>query len=74
MQKSNYTKEEILDTCKLMFNDIDDCITNLVRARLNNDEKMERRTLNEMESLMCGIQQDLTVVIDYISSEEYEKG
>ena len=71
---SFYTKEEILDTCKSMFNDIDECITNLVKARLNNDEKKERRTLNEMESLMCGIQQDLTVVIDYISSEEYEKG
>lgn len=74
MQKSNYTKEEILKTCREMFNDIDNCITNLVKARMNDDDKMERKTLNKMESLMCGIQQDLTVVIDYISSEEYEKG
>lgn len=71
---SFYTKEDILDICKSMFNDIDECITNLVKARLNNDEKKERRTLNEMESLICGVQQDLAVIIDYISSEEYEKG
>ncbi len=74
MQKSNYTKEEILNTCREMFNDIDNCITDLVKARMNDDDKMERKTLNKMESLMCGIQQDLTVVINYISSEEYEKG
>ena len=71
---SYYTKEEILDTCKSMFDDIDDCITNLVKARLNNDEKKERRTLNEMESLMCGVQQNLVVIVDYINSDKNEKG
>lgn len=72
--KSDYTKEEILNTCREMFDDIDNCITNLVKARLNDDEENERRTLNKMESLICGVQQNLAVIIDYISSEEYEKG
>lgn len=72
--KSDYTKEEILNTCREMFADIDNCITNLVKARLNDDEENERRTLNKMESLICGVQQNLAVIIDYISGEEYEKG
>lgn len=72
--ESNYTKEEILNICREMFNDIDNCITNLIKARMNDDEKMERRTLNKMESLICGVQQNLAVIIDYISGEEYEKG
>lgn len=65
----NYTKEEILRVCREDFNEIDKCITNLVKSRLNNDEKLEKNTLFEMEKLICGIQQDLVVVIDYIDSE-----
>lgn len=66
---NNYTKDEILRVCREDFNEIDKCITNLVKSRLNDDEKMEQKTLCEMEKLICGIQQDLTVVIDYIDNE-----
>lgn len=66
---NNYTKDEVLNICRGMFNDIDKCITNLVKSRLNSDEKLEKNTLFEMEKLICGIQQDLVVVIDYIDSE-----
>ena len=64
-----YTKDEALNICRGMFNDIDKCITNLVKSRLNGDEKLEKNTLFEMEKLICGIQQDLVVVIDYIDNE-----
>ena len=66
---SIYTKDEVLRVCREDFNEIDKCITNLVKSRLNDDEKMEQKTLCEMEKLICGIQQDLTVVIDYIDNE-----
>lgn len=67
---SGYTKDEILKVCRDDFNDIDKCIANLIKSRLNTDEELEQKTLCEMESLICGIQQDLTVVYDYINSKE----
>ena len=66
---SNYTKDEMLSICRGMLNDIDKCITDLVKSRLNNDVTMERGVLIDMEKLICGIQQDLTVVVDYIESK-----
>lgn len=66
---NSYTKDEVLNICRGMFNGIDKCVTNLVKSRLNDDDKMEQKTLCEMEKLICGIQQDLAVVIDYIDSE-----
>lgn len=66
---SEYTKDEILKVCRDDFNDIDKCITNLVKSRLNADKELEQKTLCEMERLICGIQQDLTVVYDYINDK-----
>lgn len=67
---SGYTKDEILKICRDNFNDIDNFISNLIKSRLNADKELEQKTLCEMERLICGIQQDLTVVYDYINSKE----
>lgn len=67
---SEYTKDEILKVCRDDFNDIDKCIENLIKSRLNADKELEQKTLCEMEKLICGIQQDLTVVYDYINGKE----
>lgn len=67
---SEYTKDEILKVCRDDLNDIDKCIGNLIKSRLNADKELEQKTLCEMERLICGIQQDLTVVYDYINDKE----
>ena len=67
---SGYTKDEILKVCRDDLNDIDKCIANLIKSRLNADKELEQKTLCEMEKLICGIQQDLTVVYDYINGKE----
>ena len=67
---SGYTKDEILKICRENFNDIDKCISNLIKSRLNADNELEQKTFCEMERLICGIQQDLTVVYDYINGKE----
>lgn len=68
MENTNYiySKEDVLNICQSIFNDIDKCITKLVKSRLNSDAKMEMDASREMESLICGIQQDITVINDYI--------
>ena len=67
---SGYTKDEILKICRDNFNGIDKFIANLIKSRLNADKELEQKTLCDMERLICGIQQDLTVVYDYINGKE----
>lgn len=64
------TKNEILNECTSLYHDIDTCITNLVKARLNNDSKSEQKAYFEMEKLMIGTLQDLTVIMDYIENKD----
>ena len=59
-------KNEILNECTTLYHDIDKCITNLVKARLNNDSNSEQKAQFEMERLMCDTQQELSVIMDYI--------
>jgi hypothetical protein len=62
-------KNEILNECTSLYRDIDKCITNLVKARLNNDSSLEQKAYFEMEKLMIGTLQDLTVIMDYIENK-----
>ena len=63
-------KNEILNECTTLYHDIDKCITNLVKARLNDDSKSEQKALFNMEKMMCETLQNLSVIIDYIENKE----
>ena len=65
-----YTKTEMLEECNRLYHEIDKCITDLVKARLNDDTKSEQKALFNMEKLMCDALQDLSVIIDYIEKEK----
>lgn len=65
-----YTKTEMLEECNRLYHEIDNCITDLVKARLNDDSKSEQKALFDMEKLMCDTLQDLSVIIDYIEKEK----
>ena len=59
-----------LDECNRLYHEIDNCITDLVKARLNDDSKSEQKALFNMEKLMCDTLQDLSVIIDYIENKK----
>ena len=61
---------EVLNECNRLYHEIDNCITDLVKARLNDDSKSEQKALFDMEKLMCDTLQDLSVIIDYIEKEK----
>ena len=60
----------VLNECNRLYHEIDNCITDLVKARLNDDSKSEQKALFNMEKLMCDTLQDLSVIIDYIEKEK----
>lgn len=60
----------VLDKCNRLYNEIDNCITDLIKARLNDDTKSEQKAYFEMEKLMIGTLQDLTVIMDYIENKD----
>ena len=60
----------VLDECNRLYHEIDNCITDLVKARLNDDTKSEQKALFNMEKLMCETLQNLSVIIDYIEKEK----
>ena len=65
-----YTKTEMLEECNRLYHEIDNCITDLVKARLNDDTKSEQKVLFNMEELMCETLQNLSVIIDYIENKK----
>ncbi len=61
-----YTKEEIIAEIQKLYDEINGIQDNLIIARLTKDSERERRALLQMEGLATGIQQDLTVINNYI--------
>lgn len=65
---SNYTKEDIISICKDLYMDIDKCIDDIVKSRLKKDIALENKAHFEMEKIIVGTKQDLTVIIDYLKN------
>lgn len=56
----------LLETTKILYNDINDCITKLCKARLDGDKRKEERQECRMESLMVLTLQQLDCIINEI--------
>ena len=61
----NYKTKLIESTKQLQF-DIDDCITKLIKNRLDKNREEECMTLQRMETLLCETNQQLQCHIDYL--------
>lgn len=61
----NYKTKLIESTKQLQF-DIDDCITKLIKSRLDEDNVEKCVALLRMESLLCATMQQLQCHIDYL--------
>ena len=62
-----YTRKEIIDEIKSVYEDLNLCQTELISARLAKDHKREMKALYELERQVIGVQQDLTVIYNYLN-------
>ena len=62
-------KEKLIESIGQLYSDIDDNITNLIRARLDHNQEEEARCMTRMESLMVATQQELCCINDYLKGE-----
>lgn len=64
-----YTAQQLKESIERLYGDIDVCITDLIRARLNKDAEGEGKALFKMEGLMVATEQELTCIGDYLESQ-----
>lgn len=62
-------KDKILQSIDDLYQEIDKCITDIVKARLEHDSLAEGKALFKMESLMVGAEQELSFLYDYIKTQ-----
>lgn len=58
--------EKMLKSISSIYGDIDACIGNLVKSRLNKDTELEGKVIAEMESLLVASQQEFGCVTDLL--------
>lgn len=64
-----YTAHQLKESIERLYGDIDVCITDLIRARLNKDAEGEGKALFKMEGLMVATEQELTCIGDYLEGK-----
>ena len=62
---------KLKQTTQELYNDIDSCITDLIKARTpgKKDEDIERKALFRMEGLMVATLQQLSCILDALPSD-----
>lgn len=58
--------KNILDSVSSLYADIDSCIGNLVKSRMEDDTEMEGKACAQMESLMVASAQEFTCIMDFL--------
>lgn len=59
--------ERLINSVTKLHDDIDTCIGDLVKSRLNKDEVSEGKAIAQMESLMVSSQQEFSYIRDYLT-------
>ena len=65
-----YTDAELIKSTKSLYNDIDSCIGELIKARLDHNQENEGKALFRMEGLMVATLQQLGCIIDSLQQEQ----
>lgn len=65
-----YTDAELIKSTKGLYNDIDSCIDELLKARLDHNQENEGKALFRMEGLMVATLQQLGCIIDSLQQEQ----
>jgi hypothetical protein len=64
----NNNVEKAVISAQMLYNDIDECIDDLLNARLAKDKDKEGVALWKMEMLMSGSLQNLSYIIEHLSN------
>lgn len=59
-------KQNVLKSVRNLHDEIDMCIGDLVKARINHDEKMEGMMISQMETLLVQSQQKFSYLYYFI--------
>ena len=60
---------KLIESCKELYCDIDDCIGDLLKSRIEKDKEAEGCALFKMEGLMVGTMQYLSYIISVLKDE-----
>lgn len=64
--------EKLCSSTQKLYNDIDDCTSKLVKARLDKDSESEGKALFQMEGLMVASQQQFAYILENLSIKSSE--
>ena len=65
-----YIDTELIKSTKDLYNDIDSCIGELIKARFDHNQENEGKALFRMEGLMVTTLQQLDCIIDSLQQEQ----
>jgi len=65
-------KEKVLKSVRNLHDEIDMCIGNLVKSRINHDEKMEGMMISQMETLLVQSQQEFSYLHQFINDIDFD--
>lgn len=63
---------EFIKSTKSLYNDIDSCIDELLKARVGHNQENEGKALFRMEGLMVATLQQLDCILDFLQQEQQE--
>ena len=65
-------KEKVLKSVGNLYNEIDMCIGELVKARLNHDKMTEGMMISQMETLLVQSQQEFSYLYHFINDMDFD--
>lgn len=65
-------KEKVLKSVGNLHNEIDMCIGELVKARLNHDKITEGMMISQMETLLVQSQQEFSYLYHFINDMDFD--
>ena len=64
------TRTDFLNDIERLSSDIDNCISALIKARVEKNDTAVVNAQHKMESLMVAVQQDLSVIYNKLKNNE----
>ena len=61
--------KQIIESIERLYNDLDKCVTDLLKARMDKNTEAEGKALFTMEGLMVACQQELSFLHDYLKDK-----
>ena len=69
----NTNREQLINELAKLYDDIDQCIGDIVHSRLNKDSQAEGKAIFRMQYLMVATLQGLECTIDYLGRKQNEE-